>query len=316
MSAPVAGAASDLEARLRGILDERYHDKHPFNVRLHGGACSPEEVRRWVCNRYYYQTRIPIKDGVILAKSEDRDFRRGWIRRIHDHDGDGKNEGGIELWLHLAEAVGLDRTEVASLCHVLPGVRRACDAYVDFVESHDLLESVAASLTELAAGRYLGERAEAFRTHYPWIAESGLAYFLSRTDQAPRDAREGLAFVLEHGASDADAARCVAALERKCAILWELLDGVEWGGTIPRLAPSVLLRDDPQGGAGLVVLPERAVRLSASGREILEACDGLAPVDAIAGAMRGRHPETDGIEADVYEFLEGMQELGVLVNAA
>ena len=153
--------AAGLEARLRRILDERYHHRHPFNVRLHGGQCTPEEVRRWVRNRYYYQTRIPLKDGLSRTKSEDREFRRGWIRRIHDHDGDDARAGGIELWLRLAEAAGLARDEVASLRNVLPGVRRACDAYVEFVGSHDLLASVASSLTELSAGPFLGARAEA-----------------------------------------------------------------------------------------------------------------------------------------------------------
>ena len=38
--------------------------------------------------------------------------------------------GGLALWLRLAEAVGLDRDEVASCRRVLPGVRFACDSYV------------------------------------------------------------------------------------------------------------------------------------------------------------------------------------------
>jgi len=140
------------EARLRAVLAERYHDHHPFNLRMHEGTLTPDEIRTWVRNRYYYQTRIPIKDGIILAKSEDPGFRRQWIRRIRDHDGDEAREGGLELWLRLAEAVGLEPMEVASLRDVLPGVRRACDDYVRFVSSRDLLESVASSLTELAAG--------------------------------------------------------------------------------------------------------------------------------------------------------------------
>jgi pyrroloquinoline-quinone synthase len=298
-----------LEARLRRILDEKYHHRHPFNLRLHGGQCSPAEVRRWIANRYYYQTRIPLKDGLILTKSEDRDFRRGWIRRIHDHDGDDARAGGLELWLRLAEAAGLDRAEVASLRRVLPGVRRACDAYVEFVASHDLLASVASSLTELAAGAFLGERAEAFRKHYGWIEEAGLAYFLSRTTQAPRDAEEGLAFVLEHARSPEEEARCEAALLRKCEILWALLDGVEWGGKVPRLAPAALLRAE---GETLAVLPERAVRISASGKAILAACDGSRDVEAVAAEVRRSHPEDERVERDVYDFIERMEALGVL----
>jgi pyrroloquinoline-quinone synthase len=287
--------SGDLEARLRRILDEKYHHRHPFNLRLHGGQCSPAEVRRWIANRYYYQTRIPLKDGLILTKSEDREFRRGWIRRIHDHDGDGTRAGGLELWLRLAEAAGLDRAEVASLRRVLPGVRRACDAYVEFVASHDLLAS---SVSD-----------EAFRKHYGWIEEAGLAYFLSRTTQAPRDAEEGLAFVLEHARSSGEEARCEAALLRKCEILWALLEGVEWGGKVPRLAPAALLRAE---GETLAVLPERAVRISESGKAILAACDGARDVEAVAAEVRRPHPEDERVERDVYDFIERMEALGVL----
>ena len=308
MSDPAA-----LERRVRALLDARYHHRHPFNVRMHEGRLTPEEIRRWVRNRYYYQTRIPIKDGLILTKAEDPDFRRGWIRRIHDHDGTARGEGGLELWLRLAEAVGLPRDEVASLRLVLPGVRRACDAYVGFVESHDLLESVASSLTELYAGPFLAARAEAFRRHYDWIGEDGLAYFLSRTSQAPRDAAEGLAFVAAHAGGEEDVARCLRALERKCEILHALLDGVEWGALRLRPAKAVQLR--PEDGGALAVLPERAVRISPSGREILEACDGARDVEEVARAMRARHPDVEGIERDVLEFLESMQEVGVLEPA-
>jgi len=302
--------SSALDQCLRQILDEKYHHRHPFNLRLHGGQCTPAEVRRWIRNRYYYQTRIPLKDGLILTKAEDREFRRGWIRRIHDHDGDDARAGGLELWLRLAEAAGLERAEVASLRGVLPGVRRACDAYLEFVASHDLLASVASSLTELSAGPFLGERAEAFRKHYRWIEEAGLEYFLSRTRQAPRDAAEGLAYVLAHAKTAEDQQRCGAALTRKCEILWALLDGVEWGGRIPRLAPAVLLR--PEGDETLAVLPERAVRISPSGKAILVACDGTRDVEAVAAAIRAEHPAEERVEREVYEFIERMETLGVL----
>lgn len=305
-------SVADFEARLQRILDERYHHRHPFNRRMHEGALTRDEIRRWVRNRYYYQTRIPIKDGLILTKAEDPDFRRRWIRRIHDHDGATAGEGGLELWLRLAEAVGLAREEVAALRGVLPGVRRACDAYVEFVGSHDLLESVAASLTELRAGALLGARAEAFGKHYPWIGTAGLAYFRSRTVQAPRDAEEGLAFVLLHAVSDEERERCAAALERKCEILWQLLDAVEWAGRRPRTVAHARVREDAHEGGSLVVLPERAIRLGGSGREILDACDGTRSVEEVAAEMRRRHPDIAHVEGDAYEFLERMEELGVL----
>ena len=105
----------------------RYHDSHRYHVLMHDGKLTKLQLQQWVLNRYYYQTRIPIKDAIILSKSEDPAFRRLWIRRIRDHDGDAPGEGGLELWLRLAEGVGLDREEVRSCRSVLPGVRFACD---------------------------------------------------------------------------------------------------------------------------------------------------------------------------------------------
>jgi pyrroloquinoline-quinone synthase len=301
------------EARLRGILAERYHDRHPFNLRMHEGTLTPGEIRTWVRNRYYYQTRIPIKDGIILAKSEDPAFRRQWIRRIHDHDGDGAREGGLELWLRLAEAVGLDRAEVASLRDVLPGVRRACDAYVRFVSGHDLLESVASSLTELAAGGLMAERIACFEKHYPWVKTEGLRYFRSRTEQAPRDAADGLRYVLQHATRAEDQERCAAALARKCEILWQLLDGVEWGARRLRLAAGVRLRDDE--GGPVAVMAERAVQLNGTGREVLGFADGERSACAVAAELRARHPEPPEVERECYAFLEELERLGVLEEA-
>ena len=93
--------------RLRAEGSSRYHHRHPFNVRMHEGGLSREELQRWVRNRFYYQTRIPIKDAIILSKSEDSAFRRAWMRRIVDHDGAEEGEGGLAQWLRLARGVGL-----------------------------------------------------------------------------------------------------------------------------------------------------------------------------------------------------------------
>jgi pyrroloquinoline-quinone synthase len=303
-----------LEARLRAIGEERYHHRHPFNVRMHEGGLAPEEILTWVANRYYYQTRIPIKDGLILAKAQDPDFRRGWIRRIHDHDGREPGTGGLELWLGLAEAVGLDREEVESCQHVLPGVRRACDAYVELVGSSDLLTSVASSLTELFAGDIMRRRIAAWEEHYPWVKPEGLRYFQSRTEQAPQDSREGLAFVREHARSDEEQERCARALERKCEILWSLLDAVEAAHARPVVVAHAHLREEPDGGT-MVVLPERGVKLNESGKEILSLCDGERTALGIAAELRGRHPKVEQLESDVHDFLGQMEKLGVLGRA-
>lgn len=306
-------SSEEFEARLRAVGEERYHHLHPFNLRMHAGTLRPDELRCWVLNRYYYQTRIPLKDAAILTKSPDAAFRREWIQRIHDHDGAGDGSGGLELWLQLADAVGLDRAEVESLALVLPGVRAACDAYVEFVEGHDLLESVASSLTEMFAGGIMGRRIAAFEKHYPWVKVEGLRYFQSRTVIAPRDSAFGLEFVAQHAASEEDQRRCVAALERKCEILWSLLDAVEEANRRPALAPSVDLRTDPEDpDRWLAVLPERALRLNASSHEILCLCTGERSRDEIATELWRRHPEAEGVVDEVHRFLSELRRQSAL----
>ncbi|MEO7035044.1 MAG: pyrroloquinoline-quinone synthase PqqC [Polyangiaceae bacterium] len=205
----------------------RYHDAHRVHQLMHQGKLTRAQLQQWVLNRFYYQTRIPIKDAIILSKSEDPVFRRAWIRRIRDHDGDAPGEGGLALWLRLAEGVGLSRTEVEGLGTVLPGVRFACDAYVTLVRERSLVEAVASSLTEFFAPDLMSRRITAWEEHYPWVDADMLAYFRSRVPRAAKDSAEAISFVVANAMTYELQERCVAALIRKTEILWHLLDCVQ-----------------------------------------------------------------------------------------
>ncbi|MFF5189099.1 pyrroloquinoline-quinone synthase PqqC [Streptomyces sp. NPDC000345] len=218
---------AEFEDRLRAVARERYHDRHPFNVRMHEGDLSPAEVRAWIANRFHYQRHIPVKDALITAKLDSPRLRRMWLRRIEDHDGRAEGEGGIERWLRLGEAAGLDRRGLLAGDRVLPGVRLAVDGYVNFCRLRPPLEAVAASLTELTAPHLMRLRIDAFERHYAWIAPEGLAYFRGRVSQGRRDSTEALALVLEWARTREDQGRAVAALTFKCDILWSLLDAVQ-----------------------------------------------------------------------------------------
>lgn len=216
----------ELLGALRAVGAARYHDKHPFHTAMHDGTLTREQLRAWVANRYYYQTRIPIKDAIIVSKSDDPAFRRAWLRRIVDHDGEREGEGGLCLWLRLADGVGLPRDEVTSLRRVLPAVRFACDAYVTLVRERSLTEAVASSLTEFFSPDLMSRRVEAWERHYPWVDRELLAYFRSRVPRARRDAEEALEHVLRHATTRALQDACIVALRVKCEILWALLDAV------------------------------------------------------------------------------------------
>ena len=232
------------EARLRRIGAERYHDRHPFHHRLHSGGCTPDQVRAWVINRYYYQSRIPMKDAAFMSRVEDPELRRRWRSRIEDHDGAEANEGGIRRWLRLAGAVGLDPDYVASTAGVLPATRFAVDAYVRFVRDRSLLEAVAASLTELFAPAIHEQRIAGMLAHYDFINPGVMRYFQRRLTQAPRDADFALAYVREHARTAAEQKAVLDALTFKCAVLWSMLDALDYAYVVPgRIPPGAFTPD-------------------------------------------------------------------------
>lgn len=214
-------------ATLREEGEKRYHDRHDFHVRMHAGKLSRRQIQAWVENRFYYQTRIPIKDAIILSKSEDPAFRRSWMRRISDHDGKEEGEGGLAQWLRLAHGVGLDVEEVKKLTNVLPGVRFACDAYVQLVRERPLVEAVASSLTEFFSPDIMARRIVAWETHYPWVEAATMEYFRGRVTRAKADSHEAIDYVLAHAHDRETQERCVEALINKTEILWALLDAVD-----------------------------------------------------------------------------------------
>jgi pyrroloquinoline-quinone synthase len=214
----------------------RYHDQHPFHVRMNEGTLTPEELRTWVANRFYYQRSIPMKDAAILSNCPERDVRREWIQRILDHDGSEPGTGGIESWLRLGEALGVPVDELESERLVLPGVRYAVDAYVTFARIRPWIEAVASSLTELFGPSAIAVRLVALERHYSWIDPDGLAYFRTRLEQAPRDADYALRLVVERCTTREQQDRAVAALVFKCDLLWAQLEAIDHGDNRPAAA--------------------------------------------------------------------------------
>ena len=227
---------ADFIAGFHVIGEERFHHKHPFHKRIHEDALNRGEIQAWALNRYYYQSHIPRKDALLLARSDDQGFRLAWRKRLIDHDGDGSAPGGVEKWLRLVEATGLARIQAVRGDGILPATRFAVDAYVHFVFTRSHLEAVASSLTELFSQRLIALRMDSLRQFYPWLS-SGLDYFTGRLTQAPEDAEFALAWVVKHARTRGEQDAAHAALRAKCDILWAMLDALFFAYVNPAWPP-------------------------------------------------------------------------------
>lgn len=241
---PRLRAPADLEAELRRIGAERYHNLHPFHQRLHGGKLSRGQVQAWALNRFYYQSCIPAKDAFLLARLPTPELRRAWRSRIIDHDGDAPGMGGIARWMKLAEGVGLDPEYVASTRGLLAGTRFAVDAYVNFVRDRPVLEGIASSLTEMFSPNIIAERVSGMLANYDFVTRETLAYFTPRLTQAPRDVEFALAYVREHADSIEKQEAVLAALRFKCDVLWAQLDALHFAYVEPGLIPPGAFRPE------------------------------------------------------------------------
>jgi len=226
-----------LEAALRAIGAERYHNLHPFHRLLHGGKLTLGQVQAWALNRYYYQRQIPIKDAFVLTRLPTPELRRLWRSRLVDHDGESEGTGGIARWLKLTDGLGLERAYVESLAGLLPTTRFAVDAYVNFVRDRSTLEAVASSLTEMFSPAIISERVAGMLQSYDFITRDTLAYFTPRLTQAPRDVDFALAYVKAHATTREQQEQVLDALRFKCGVLWSQLDALYLAYVEPGLIP-------------------------------------------------------------------------------
>lgn len=235
----------EFERRLRQIGAERYHNLHPFHQLLHGGKLGLGQVQAWALNRYCYQAAIPRKDAALMGKVTDRELRRVWIQRIHDHDGLGDDQGGIERWLKLTDGLGLDRDYVVSTEGALAGTKFAVEAYVRYVAENPVLVAVASCLTELFAPSIHKERIVGMLENYDFIGEDVMGYFRKRLTQAPRDADFALDYVKREAKRRDQQEAVLAALRFKTDVLWAQLDALHHAYVSPGLIPPGAFR--PEG---------------------------------------------------------------------
>jgi coenzyme PQQ biosynthesis protein C/coenzyme PQQ biosynthesis protein PqqD len=302
------------------------HDQHPFHQLMHAGKLTRDELATWTLNRYYYQTRIPIKDAIIVSKSEDPAFRRAWIRRVHDHDGDVEHPGrGAGAVAAAGRGGRTGSRRGRELPRVLTGVRFACDSYVSLCRESPLVVAVASSLTEMFAPDLMSARIAAWEKHYPgWAARrwrtSGRAC-RARGATARRGWRSS-SRTRPRGRYKIRAWRRWCARQRSCGI-WRLRAGgagatsasamIEANKRV-RLVAKVRLQRDRVSGKPFLLYPERGLELSDSAARIVALCGEDRTVAAIVDELTAASGEPrERIETEVISFLRALDDRGLLV---
>jgi pyrroloquinoline quinone biosynthesis protein D len=84
--------------------------------------------------------------------------------------------------------------------------------------------------------------------------------------------------------------------------------------TQPRLVTGARLHYDAVRSEQVLLVPEGIVRLNATAVAVLELCDGVRDLDAIAGALSERYDGAD-VSADVRGLVDAMSARGLLVDA-
>ncbi len=233
------------EAAIRAVGAERYHDKHVFHKLLHGGKLDKGQVQAWALNRYCYQEAVPRKDAALISRVHDRELRREWIQRIHDHDGFGDEPGGIERWLVLTDGLGLRPRLRHLICR-----RAAGDA-----THRRILCPFRARATADRRRRFFAHRTlRAFdpsRAHRRHAGELQLhRRSRPRLFQAPPDASAARCGIRPRLCEDACASTreeqeaCVGAVRFKCDVLWAQLDVLHHAYVAPGLVPPGAFRPE------------------------------------------------------------------------
>ncbi len=194
--------------------------------------------------------------------------------------------------------MGLTRDEVLDLRHVMPGVRFAVDAYVNFARRAPWQEAVCSSLTELFAPEIHKQRLANWPEHYPWIEPDGPGT-TSAAASARRGATSSRAWRSRWTTSPrgAQQERALEVLQFKLDILWAMNDAMalRYGVTAhdgavslpsqPRVGPGFRLQWEPAQDCHVLLYPEGMVKLNGSAGEIMKRCDGERSVAAIVAEL-------------------------------
>jgi coenzyme PQQ biosynthesis protein C len=135
--------------RRRWVRQGGIKQPHPLRIAIGEGRLSREALLAYVKNRYYFLANINRKDAQIIANCPHSDARRRLMRKYIDEEGQDLAGGPLgphyDMWLKVAEALGISREVMQSFQDVLPVYKYTVDAVFEFAKNRSWLEGLAAT---------------------------------------------------------------------------------------------------------------------------------------------------------------------------
>lgn len=183
--------------RRRFVKAGRIKQPHPWSVALGRGKVSGDALVEYVKNRYYFLANINRKDAQIIANCPVSAARRMLMRKYIDEEGQdvvgGKLGAHYEMWLKVADALGIPREVMNSFRDVVPAYRYTVDAVFSFAKHHSWVEGLTATYAteggmwrrytpreEHGHGDFLGE-GDALKKYYG-LKEKDLEFYFVHSD--------------------------------------------------------------------------------------------------------------------------------------
>ena len=271
----------------------RYHNLHPFHLRMDAGELTPRGAPALGREPLLLPEVHPAqgrRDPVQLPRGRDPARVDPADPRPRRH---GEGDGGIESWLRLGEALGVDREEMRVRAARPPGVRYAVDAYVNFARrSRGSRRSRPRSPSSSARPRSRsGSRRSSATTRGstpPGSSTSAPASCRRRATPSTRSTSPSSAAARASSRTPrsrrcASRPRCCGRSSTRSTAATRSRGG--GGMTRPRLVTGARLHYDKVREEHMLLIPEGAVRLNPTAAEVLELCDGERSLDDIVGAL-------------------------------
>jgi coenzyme PQQ biosynthesis protein C len=186
------------------------------------GRLTKDQVKTWVKQLHYYRVNVPRKELYILANCPLKEIRAERLRKYLEEE-DSRVMGGTvgphaELWVKLAEGLGISRDELETFKDLCPEYKLLVDSWLNYARDHSWLEGAAMSIDEDGGTGPTGQgmnTAKALSNFYG-VPEWALGHFTLHSE-----------LDIEHGASTKD-------LIRKYALTGAEQEGVRRAVTFKR----------------------------------------------------------------------------------